>query len=109
MVLLSAKVKAGCRGRMFYISEQQIEVMRKRFWLFLLLALLFLAVLLLVPRGELARNPESDSWTNIMPSGLFEPNEDGTSYGYKDQCGSDARCRSCNGNIAWDDCRIKWY
>ena len=94
---------------MKFLTKKQVEAMKKRFWIYIAIAVVALLVLAIAPRGQLSQNTMDTRVVSIMPSGLFEPSEDGSSYGYKDKCGKDFECRTCKANLTCLSCMNKCY
>lgn len=98
-----------CGYKMALVTEEYILGIKKRFWLYIVLGVLALLVLVFAPQGQYGKRDRSSTWQNIIPSGLYEPMEDGSSYGYSDRCGDDTNCRSCKANIACLSCMNDCY
>ena len=82
--------------------------MKKRFLIYALIAIVTLIILSLAPRGRISSN-SNESIGAILPSGIYEQGEDGSSYGYLDKCGKDIDCRSCKSNLTCLECMNKCY
>lgn len=92
-------------------GKEAIRYIRKH-WKWFAGGAVILVLLALVPQGTFTQRKAGDamgSLMSIVPSGIFEPGEDGSKYGYNDECGDDRECRQCKANLTCLDCMNRCF